>query len=383
MSRGGEARLLTGHFIRTGSLKRGHGLSHERRRPLTRFKSVAGCPGLYQTTEKLTTMEPENHASLGHRPDNNPAASDTGSKIANILDVVAKLVAAGAIVAATVIANNFQSSMTTANLLSQREQADSSLRAAMFHDLIGPIVGSEKSGGDIPVDRQRLVVELLALNFHEHFELKPVMMHIDERLAHEEIPGMDQSQRENARVSLRSVARRVLQSQLAMLTKAENPSPREQQACVYRLEIEEQPPQIAAQTPPLQPCSTIASYFDNLITVPSPNGAYILAFTIEQPDWRNQSFQVLMQITSNGGSEKSQMGSADNDFLLTWFDFPFTDNTLLADGTRFSLVIDDVRLPQKRAVLKLVWFSQDYFSARERPTNYREFREKLGLDIKD
>lgn len=90
-----------------------------------------------------------------------------------------------------------------------------------------------------------------------------------------------------------------------------------------------------------------------------------------------------MQITSNGGSKESQMGSADNDFLLTWFDFPFTDNTLLADGTRFSLVIDDVRLQQKKAVLKLVWFPQDYFSARERPTNYREFREKLGLNIRD
>ena len=102
----------------------------------------------------------------------------------------------------------------------------------MFHDLIGPIVGSEKSSGNISLDRQRLLVELLALNFHEHFELKPVMVHVDERLAHEEIPGMDQSQRENARGSLRSVARRVLQSQLAMLTKAENPSSPEQQACV-------------------------------------------------------------------------------------------------------------------------------------------------------
>ena len=143
--------------------------------------------------------------------------------------------------------------------------------------------------------------------------------------------------------------------------------------------------------PPFQPCSTIASYFDNLITVPSPNGAYILAFTIHEPDWRNQRFQVLTRITSTGGSklntgyfyQRSEMGSADNDFLLTWFDFPFTGNILLADGTRFSLVIDDVRLPQKTAVLKLVWFSQDYFSARERPTTYREFREKLGLSIKD
>jgi hypothetical protein len=42
----------------------------------------------------------------------------------------------------------------------------------------------------------------------------------------------------------------------------------------------------------------------------------------------------------------------------------------------------DVKPKEEKATLKLVWFPQDYFSARERPTNHRQFREKLGIALK-
>ena len=85
-----------------------------------------------------------------------------------------------------------------------------------------------------------------------------------------------------------------------------------------------------------------------------------------------------MRITAK---DESKGVYADQDFILTWFDFPLTDNTLLADGTRFSLAIDKVDPNEKTATIQLVWFPQDYFSARERPTNYRELRQKLGLTL--
>jgi len=351
------------------------------------------------------------------------------SGVKDILDALAKLTAAAAVVLVAFVTNNFQSSLTATNLLSQREQADSTLRAAMFRDLIGPVVGSEKSNGNIPADRERLLVELLSLNFHENFELKPIMLHVDDRLAHEEIKEMDQTQRKNARESLRSIARRVLQRQLALLTKAQSDASPEQQACIYRLDIEERPQQqddglellyslvpeddpqrpgdrvsgtraaasaeaaagdrgpiARAQTtkevPSPQPCSKLDKYFKDLISINSPNGLYTLAFTIAPFSWEDQSFSVLMRITSKAVDNKSATVSADYNFLLTWFDFPFSDNTLLADGTRFSLVIDKVIPEEKKATLKLVWFPEDYFAARERPTNYHQLREKLGLRLK-
>lgn len=151
----------------------------------------------------------------------------------DILDVAAKLLAAAAVVWGAYIANEFQATTAAATLQSQREQADSALRASMFHDLIDPIAGLEK--GNLPVDRERLLVELLALNFHEHLELSPLMRHVDERLMREDIPGMD---RKEAQESLQSTARRVLQWQLALLTKKASDSPLEEQACLYRLNID-------------------------------------------------------------------------------------------------------------------------------------------------
>jgi hypothetical protein len=62
----------------------------------------------------------------------------------DILDVAAKLLAAAAVVWGAYIANEFQATTAAATLQSQREQADSTLRASMFHDLIDPIAGREK-----------------------------------------------------------------------------------------------------------------------------------------------------------------------------------------------------------------------------------------------
>ena len=123
----------------------------------------------------------------------------------------------------------------------------------------------------------------------------------------------------------------------------------------------------------------------------------------------------------------------ESDFTLTYFDFPFTDNTLLADGTRFSIVLDKafteeievdteqdeeaetevnveanseaelkmVSLTQpemeegvekeeqkqikkvKKARFKIIWFPKDYIAARERPVNFTAIRSKLGISFSE
>ncbi|WP_157657150.1 hypothetical protein [Burkholderia ubonensis] len=331
----------------------------------------------------------------GNSPTNNGKDSSERSRLIDTLDVTAKLIGAGAIVATAVIANTFQSNITTTSLQSQREQAESALRANMFHDLIGPIVGSEKSSDDIPVNREGVLVQLLALNFHEHFELKPLMWHLDNRLAHEGIVGMNQTQRENEREMLRAAARRVIQRQVAMLTTSEVGLLKEQQACTYEFMIMERQPQQEKSQRITQPCSSlpVTRFFGDLITIKSPNGIYTLTFKISDPDWENQTFKVSTtiadnyvkklpgsaQATSEATENKSKTYLRSSDFLLTWFDFPLSDNTLLADGTRFSLFLDYIPIPsgKKAAYFRLLWFPQDFFSPQERPTNYH----KIGITL--
>jgi hypothetical protein len=82
-------------------------------------------------------------------------------------------------------------------------------------------------------------------------------------------------------------------------------------------------------------------------------------------------------------------------FTLSPFDFPLTDNTLLSDGNRFAVVLDEVAedamfantdvqsgIPYLQATLvflKIIWFPKNYFTPRERPIDYGKFLEKTDL----
>lgn len=488
------------------------------------------------------------------------------------IDAFAKLVAACAVLGATFVANEYQSSMTTVNLLAKREQAESSLRAGMFRDLIKPITGSEKA--EIPVEREQLMTELLALNFHEHFELKPLMLRVDDRLANENYEGPDgelisADNRMMARKSLRSVARRVVQRQVALLTKEDSSLAVEDRSCIYDLELELDEKKSdgssgSSSSENNHRClQKIERKFGEFISLDSPNQVYRMNLTIEPVEkskdskevkqWSETKFKVNVAVThicfiiaqvggiiekinaeheihlisalktandpefsndadynnavnkaldfmwhsednyygvdylreeaitrwdriqnykerlkalgqdiyfksdteeianpvriaklppnvscKTSDNDKNYLNSnyslqVDNDFTLTYFDFPFTDNTLLADGTRFSIVLDkafteetDVATEQdeeaetevntetdikaeiqpvsltqpemedgaeenkpkkikklKKARFKIIWFPKDYIAARERPVNFADIRNKLGISFSD
>jgi len=304
--------------------------------------------------------------------------------VLKIGDVVFKGLAALAGLYIVHIANGFQASMTAVTIQNQRELADSSLRANMFRDLIDPIMGDRKT--KLEPDRELLLTELLVLNFHENFVLKPLMISVDERLANGGKFGKQRDQ-------LRSIAQLVVQRQLALLTKrtedSQHTKQTESQTCIYRIEFK--PPSTPPSSPSSsQPCfSTLTSSFGELTEVTSPNGIYSLLLRVNPEKWEDQSFRVRIYIDSKEANKVSNnensappptlAGAADVEFSLTWFDLPFMDNTLLADGTRFSVIIDQVKEDAQEAVLKLIWFPKDYFSPRERPTNYSELRRTLGL----
>src|SRR5436309_14443758 len=107
------------------------------------------------------------------------------SRILEWLEVLAKLVGASAVLVVALFANSLQSRLTGVSIQSQREQAESQLRAGMFSSLITPLSGPEKEGKPMAADREVLLTELLALNFNENFEMKPLMEDADRRMAEE------------------------------------------------------------------------------------------------------------------------------------------------------------------------------------------------------
>src|SRR6476660_5087652 len=95
------------------------------------------------------------------------AAPRAKPRILDWLDGLAKLIGASAVVLVALFANSLQSRLTGVSIQSQREQAESQLRASMFNSLITPIAGPQKVDQPIPVDRELILTELLALNFNE------------------------------------------------------------------------------------------------------------------------------------------------------------------------------------------------------------------------
>lgn len=280
-----------------------------------------------------------------------------------MFDTLAKVAAAGAVIWAAVIANEFQSRMTATALISEREQAESQLRANMFNNLIDPIVGGRGKEGDIAVERERLLVELLALNFHEHFEFKPLLEHVDRRLGQD----ADEEKGEKNRRSLRSVVRRVTERQISTLVK-------EGADRIEAIDFIETEAGLTGDRglPDFGPKPTP---FGQHKEVKSPDGRYSLKIVISQADWKEETFNIWILVDDNVYHQKR----LPMDFTLTWFDFPLTDNTRFQDGNRFSVVLSAVRPEIKRVTLEVIWFPKGYFTARERPINYRKFQEILGL----
>src|SRR5690349_14747681 len=145
--------------------------------------------------------------------DQAPPPAHSKTRILEWIEALAKLIGASAVVLVALFANSLQSRLTGVSIQSQREQAESQLRASMFNSLISPIAGPQRGDQPIPVDREVILTELLALNFNENFEMKPLMEDAVNRLAAQK-KGRDA---EDSREPLWSIARRIAERQKAAI----------------------------------------------------------------------------------------------------------------------------------------------------------------------
>lgn len=295
------------------------------------------------------------------------------------LDVVMKLtVPLGAIVAAW-LANHFEQNRANLELINQREQAESSLRATMFGQLIGPVAGTRDTDKDIDPIRYAVLAQLLTLNFHEHFELKPLLQDADDRLAAYR-GTLSPAAIQQARSNLHQAAHRVIQRQIAQLwedpMQACTPAPTMETTFqfVSDAELEETFGQSVEAGTYLVPGNSLQTFL-----VSSPDCRDTLSIVFDRPDFSAERVHVLITPAAGGNVEADYRF----DFDLTSFAFPFTDNALLPDGNRFAFFIRDVSLLDEATNTKMMrvglrWFPQNYYPPTERPTDYKEFKRALG-----
>lgn len=266
--------------------------------------------------------------------------------------------------------NNSQS------LRNQREESETNLRSAMFRELVGPLLQSEadqvKAGADTDLPRSQrlaLLAELLALNFHEHFELGPLLRYVDT------LPG----QTEEARTRLRSTSRRVISRQLAPLLsttvgqEGRNPSFLELSLNSDGTEPADKllscamPATADAKGGSLTlTCSSTAQGAP--LRIVSPDGRDNLQVNIRAVSWAAQTVGIYSVLL--GADGESQAHTPPIEFTLSPYSFPFSDNTLLPSGNRFGIYltrIDDIPGVARIMRLSFVWFPKDFVPPRERP----------------
>ena len=302
------------------------------------------------------------------------AAPRAKPRILDWLDGLAKLVGASAVVLVALFANSLQSRLTGVSIQSQREQAESQLRASMFNSLIAPI-GGPQGDKPMPVDRELILTELLALNFNENFEMKPLMEDAVRRLAAEK--GVKGNEGEDPREPLWSIVRRIAERQKASIGREWSASDSSPSGCiVYYLNLDARTDRHAEPVTGSTDCQ-ISAAFGDIVDMKSPDGNYTLRLVAVHPNWEDQTIRVSTQpFLSKQANPKAT--DTQYNFTLTWLDLPLTDNTLLPDGNRYATYIRSFYNDFQTVSVTVMWFPKGYFTPRERPLNYSEMQQLLG-----
>lgn len=187
--------------------------------------------------------------------------------------------------------------------MGNREAASADLKAKMFSALMEYYLKER----DDPAT-QRIIVELIGLNFQEHLRLKPLFEKLEQKL------GNNTNELEKLRKSARNMA---------------------------RIEI------------------------DNIV---GNNGAVCrteLALGQTLPMVENCELPIsltLLEINQSSIRVSTQEGDTEG-FGINYYDMPLVDNTKLGDFT-YSVILSDINQKDKKATINLVILPEHFYSAR-------------------
>jgi hypothetical protein len=217
-----------------------------------------------------------------------------------------------------------------AELMSQREQAETVMRKDMFGQIIEAILKPEKSSPDLAV----LNMELLAYNFHESLNLKPLFSYVRRHLPKSE---------KDCLTRLDNVAADVTRNQLLVLEEVGKKFDRTIDLNALRRD----PNRVV-----LDPESLTVGGIERIIhLVPL------------QSDIPNQKVQIRLEITTLKPSPETKSVT----FWVGYFDFPMIDNTRLSADQRCAVVLDNFcEDAECRAEVTVVVFPGSHASLQER-----------------
>ena len=237
-----------------------------------------------------------------------------------------------------------------AELMNQREQAETMLRKDMFNSIIGSFL-TPKANGANGYEQQVLNLELLAFNFHEALDLGPLFKHV--------YGSISESQKPNAKEyldRLERAANEVKNKQIATLEDAGG----KLDATIDLDELEQKPEGLTIIEGPLPVHPTIAEMVD-----PELRNTH---FKVEAlyADRKRREIRVKLEVrTTAKKSAEDEPNYIYSIFSISPFDFPMIDNTRLPHGQRCAIVVR--RFGDSGAEITLVYFPGSRASLKEKP----------------
>ena len=281
-----------------------------------------------------------------------------------------------------------QSSRLYTELISQREQAASSLRKDMFATILAGFLdsasGDVKAAGSKELDRDLMKLELLALNFGEALSLGPLFGMMDRRIR---TPAsystkLDRIARDKLQRRLESLARRVADAQRGSLEgQAEEFTVWVPSAEMGDLGMYEWPdPMAESEDEQLRACKVLDGVqrrftivFDKLNENAKTVRVQLVINTSRlkagAPTACTASLESCSSETPSSCASHIDRLITKSRFTLNPFNLPLIDNSLLSEDQRFALVM---RSPDFDSELEIVGILF--------PGAYAGRRDKLTLD---
>ncbi|MEW6584516.1 MAG: hypothetical protein AB1442_02775 [Nitrospirota bacterium] len=278
---------------------------------------------------------------------------ENNTKKRDWIEIIAKLLPGiGAVIAGIFIplvininAERNRSNQLYAEIVSKREAADSELRARMFENLIKSFFGADSR--QKTHEEKLTLLRLLALNFHESFDLKPLF------------EGLKRELTANEKARLKEIAREVVGRQEAMLSQVKEGAVFER--TLYAGEKN------GIMIPPDGQAAYKKHRLGIEVTEIGKDGDYAKLHVVDIPD-RNENVGDTVEI----------------DFRVSFCDMPFIANTKLFNNTRFAVTLKEIGTDErgkKVARIKIIFFPDTYMSGRDRPY-LDEMLEQLKIKTK-
>jgi hypothetical protein len=228
-------------------------------------------------------------------------------------------------------------------VMSSREQAESGLRKDMFLSIMQIFLRPEGAG----VESKMLNLEMLAYNFSESLNLKPLFAHMDRR-----INTAASSEKKDYKDRLDQVAREVKNRQMVLL---------EQVGRKFSRTIDFEKFRASPGGMELEPEKLVLNNTER---------EFMLSVLGYDPGRQELTMELGVRTPRESSNVQRRI------FNVGFYDFPMIDNTRLSSDQRAAVVLNQTN--ECGADLTLVYFPGSYASLKEK-VSYDEVVEKLRL----